>query len=396
LSGSLRSEPLSWEPYELVRSLRSVQDQIADGSLAAHGAQRRLMEQIAEQMLAAEPSVWKEKRNVRAAIIFVLSGGDPEILRHLLGLGVVDANSEPLVKGALAYGEGRADQAEKYFVDIDAHTLEASLAGQVALAQAMLLGENETARALKLLDEARLFAPGTLIEESALRREALLLLSKGDFARFESVISAYVRRFPRSVYGPAFFRQFAVGVADQKKFAEDPTLFKNLENILNMLSEEQRRDLYLAMAEEAVKAGRVSVAIAAAAHAGKLFMTDAKQTPNDASNLMRSRLYEGAALLVTEDFGRGIELLKTVDRKQLNLHDANLLDAALLMAAKLRWPPEPPAEVKGEPPAQGEGADKDQANGVALGREVMARARRGLTEADRLLDESKKSSGTKK
>jgi chemotaxis protein MotC len=114
------------KPYELVRSLRALQDQIADGSSSAHGAQRQMMAQIAEKMNAAEPEVWKDSKNLRAAVIFVLSGGSPQILRTLLSLDVVGKDDQSLVKGALAYGEGRTAPAEKFLGEVDARKLQES------------------------------------------------------------------------------------------------------------------------------------------------------------------------------------------------------------------------------------------------------------------------------
>jgi chemotaxis protein MotC len=376
------------KPYELVRSLRVLQDQIADGSSSAHGAQRQLMVQIAERLARVEPEEWKDGRNLRAAVVFVLSGGSPQILRRLLSLDVVSKDYDSLVKGALAYGEGRAAPAEKFLGEVDARKLQESLAGQVALSQAVLVASENPDKAIKLLDEARLYAPGSLVEESALRREALLLAASGDLHRFEYIVSAYVRRFPRSLYSPAFFRQLAVSVANQKKYASTPELLKGLEGTLTGLDRDERREVYLAMSEEAVQAGNITVAIFSAGNAAKL--VDKGSQP-----FIRAQLYEGAALLVTDDYGRGIEQLKTIDRTKLNLRDAKLLDVALLMASKLRWPPEPPSATASEPAISGEGADKDEVNGVALGRKARVKARRALDEVDKLFEQKKIGGGKK-
>lgn len=121
------------KPYELVRSLRALQDQIANGSSSAHGAQRQLMVRIAEQLAATEPDDWRDRRNLRAAVIFVLSGGSPQILRRLLSLDVVGKDDEALVKGAMAYGEGRTAPAEKFLGEVDARKLQESLGGRLPL-----------------------------------------------------------------------------------------------------------------------------------------------------------------------------------------------------------------------------------------------------------------------
>lgn len=220
------------------------------------------------------------------------------------------------------------------------------------------------------------------MEELALRREALLLVAEGDLHRFEYIVSSYMRRFSRSLYSPAFFRQLAVAVASQKKYISNPEYLKGLEDTLLGLDRDERREVYLAMAEEAVQAGNVSVAAFAAGNAARLVQEGSLP-------FMRARLYEGAALLVTVEYGRGVELLKTIDRTRLSPPDAKLLDAAMLMASKLRWPPEAPASAAGEPPSNGEGADKDEIDGVALGRKAVERARLAIEKADTLFEPKK-------
>ena len=64
------------EPAESLRSLQALQDEIAHGSADAQlrkalmlGANRRAAPGI-------KPEAWKEPGNARAAVAFVLSGGD--------------------------------------------------------------------------------------------------------------------------------------------------------------------------------------------------------------------------------------------------------------------------------------------------------------------------------
>jgi chemotaxis protein MotC len=227
-----------------------------------------------------------------------------------------------------------------------------------------------------------------VVEGAALGREAVLLLGYGDLHRFEYIVSAYVRRFSKSLYSPAFFRQFAIAVANQKQYASNPELLHGLETTLAGLDPDERREVYLAMAEEAVQTGNVNVAVFAAGNAVKL-------VTEGTLPFLRARLYESAALLVTDDYGRGVEQLKTIDRAKLNSRDAKLFDAVTQMASKLRWPPEIPASMAAEPPSNGDGADKDEVNGVTLGRKTRERALQAIEKADKLF-EQKKIGGEKK
>ena len=67
-----------------MRTLQILQEQIAHGNAAAQAAQPKLMAHIAERFLAADPAVWREPRNARAGVLFVLSGGKPAVMRAVL------------------------------------------------------------------------------------------------------------------------------------------------------------------------------------------------------------------------------------------------------------------------------------------------------------------------
>ncbi|KAH2842119.1 hypothetical protein KXW36_000742, partial [Aspergillus fumigatus] len=67
------------EPFELVRSLQAVQDGIARGDTAAHGSHIALIRQVGEKLLATDASVWRNPQNGQAVIIYLLSGGAPQL-----------------------------------------------------------------------------------------------------------------------------------------------------------------------------------------------------------------------------------------------------------------------------------------------------------------------------
>ena len=104
------------EPFELVRSLQAVQDGIANGDSAAHGGHIALIRQIGEKFLAADAGVWSNPQNSQAVVIYLLSGGAPQIVRKLPRdkLNV----DERLFNGALAYVEGRQDEARELLKDV--------------------------------------------------------------------------------------------------------------------------------------------------------------------------------------------------------------------------------------------------------------------------------------
>ncbi|GLR96916.1 hypothetical protein ACVIU7_003863 [Bradyrhizobium liaoningense] len=117
--------PQSGEPYELVRALQAVQDGIANGDTAAHSSHIALIRQIGEKFLAADPAVWSNPQNSQAVVIYLLSGGAPQVVRKLPRDRMnVD---ERLFNGALAYVEGRQDDARELLKDVKPRTIPSGL-----------------------------------------------------------------------------------------------------------------------------------------------------------------------------------------------------------------------------------------------------------------------------
>lgn len=329
-------EEASKLPFGLVRTLQSIHDQIARGSGAAKSFEREYIARLNVELRGFPPTVWDDPRNARAAVIFVLSGGDPRLVNDLLTRSTPPPIDERLLKGTLAFGEGRSDDAIAFFHELDVRTLDAGLAGLVALINATLLAKKEPKKAIQLLDEARLLAPGTLVEESALRQEVLLVARDGDMERFDQLSEQYSRRFGNSIYAANFRRQFFAGVARQD-FAGRSEWISRTETELAKLAPQERTASYLSIAEEATLGGNAEIAHYAAEKAADL---TAPGTPEH----VRATLYEGAALVLTEDLEKGVELLKSLPSESLRASDREIQAAAGQLAQHIRAWPETPAE----------------------------------------------------
>ena len=338
-AGDVHCQEKPQEPFELVRSLRKLQDRIVQGDTAAYLSYRTSLSQLAQQMGRARNEAWKDPRNVRAAVALVLSGGDPRILQPLVSR--VAGLDRKLVRAALAYGLNRNAEAKELLADVDARTLDPSIAGHIALVQAELAGKKESKTSLARLGEARLLAPGTMVEETALRREVTLAVEVSDADRFEGSTKQYMRRFANSVHMGNFRRQLAVDVAT-RGFADDPERRSRLEATLESLSDSQRQDVYQSVAWEGLKGSGVELVRWAAAKAVQL-------AGEDSARQLRSRLCEAAVLIVTDEFDRGLSILESIPADRLNDEEAALLAAALRIAKQVRREPKP-LEANGESP----------------------------------------------
>ncbi|MFG1425758.1 hypothetical protein [Roseixanthobacter glucoisosaccharinicivorans] len=319
-------------PMEAVRGLQRLQDKVAAGSVEAVDGQRRLLAQIDQDFRAAPQAVWQDPRNARALVIHVLSGGNPAVLRGILAQEPLPALDERLLRGALAYVEGREEQALRLFGEIDARTLPNALGAQVAIAQAATTVRKDPAKAAQLLDLARLLMPGTLVEEAALRRQILVASQSGDTDQFGRLSRQYLDRFAHSVYAGNFRQRFAAALT-RMPFIDAPDGFQRLDHLLEPLDEASRREIFLLVARSAVIQGKAKTTITAA----ERVLASAPPLSNDAE---RARLYKAAAQAVTHDgFEQAQSALAALDRDRLAPPDAALLDAALVAADLVRTAP---------------------------------------------------------
>lgn len=359
-------------PYQLVREALVSQDKALLESKSARAEQRRRIIKLAERLMKLDTQVWQDPKNARAAVIYVLSGGDPQLLRRLIAaekLGI-DAG---LVNAVLAYGEKRDEEAIERFEAIDMSSLDPGLVGHVALVHGLLIADKSPDKALALLDLARISSAGTIVEEAALRQEAILAAKAGDLDKFEALASQYFRRFSNSIYAESFQRQLA-GQIVSDGYAGDVTRQAKLEAMFGGLPQLERRDLCLTIAEEGIAAANVEMVRFAA----KVAAIDAKQSPQEA---MRLKLFEAAATVVTAEAGEALATLGSIDRSMLSSREEALLDAALAVVREVRRPPPPvsqaPAAVPGDP------APTPAMKLVKQANDAIARADKLLSEAVR-------------
>jgi chemotaxis protein MotC len=360
----------SGEPYQLVRSLQAVQDGIARGDIAAHGRHPALIRQIGEKFLATDPNVWSNPQNGQAVVVYLLSGGAPQIVRKLPRdrLSV----DERLFNGALAYVEGRQDEAREILKDVKPRAVPSSMSGHLALVLGALLANSDAPAAIERLDEARLLLPGTLVEEAALRREIQLVGQAEDFDKFEFLTQVYIRRYGNSVFSSDFWQRFSSALT-RSSLALDERRFSRLSALLERLDRASRLKLYLAIVQTALIRGRLALVRLAAEQA--LPLSGEGNADGERAHLLR-----GAARAFMDDYEGGLAELKAVDRSKLPERDVPLLNATLQLVFDIRKPTTGSSSVlaaENPPPTP---ARLDLARSAAL----LAHAQKQLGELDLL------------
>jgi hypothetical protein len=101
--------------------------------------------------------------------------------------------------------------------------------------------------------------------------------------------------------------------------------------------------------------------------------------------LVRAKLYEGSAQLVTPEYDQAVALLKSIDRDALPVRERPVLDAALQLAERLHAPVRADLPIAEPPPVsaeQGKNAEMERPRFVDDAKAMLSKAQE-LIEGDR-------------
>ena len=243
----------------------------------------------------------------------------------------------------------------------------------IALVKGSIIGGKAPAPALRLMDQARLLAPGTLVEEAALRRAIFVADQTRQFDKVESFASRYLRRFRHSIYAGNFRIRLAAAISHMD-FGKDASEFARLDEMLAAVEPPARGQLYLTVALAAVVRGNAATAALAASRAIDLSQAGSVDEA-------RSRLYQAAGLAVQpKSFDVAVASLEAVDRGMLSQSDLALHEVVTATIDMIASGTDRPAKPERLAVAS---ADGDSVPETAS--PLIARASRAISATDDLL-----------
>ena len=331
------------EPYKMVRSLQIVQDQIANGDHASLPMQQKLLELTDARFRSAGSEEFDDPRNLSALLVWAMSGGNPTTVEVTLSRLQLQGDDAVIGKGVLAYMRGQLAKAAAILDPIDPMTRTDDTGAFIALVKGSIIGGKSPAPALKLMDQARLLAPGTLVEEAALRRSLPLVLTMRQPDRFLRLAEQYTRRFLRSPYASEFADAFVEGLVTFHDDIDEA----EIDTIVSLMSPPQQEAIYLRLARRSTIKGQIERS-AFASEKARETMQDTEQGADP-----RAMLYQAIASITSENIEEVLARLKDVDPGQLSPRDRRLLLAARAIAAEVLAPPEPEQQpAAGDEPAE--------------------------------------------
>lgn len=253
-------------PYKMIRSLQYVQDSVVLGDHSAIEMQRFMLGAIDERLRAADHSAFRDPRNVDAALVYVMSGGNPATL-DLLADRDIEGNFDSRVTDALRqYLNGKGPLIVENLTKAAPEYKNSRIGPYLFLILGNAMSQQDPIEAMKHYDWARLTAPGTIIEEAALRRSVSLAAQAGLPEKGFRYALNYARRYLTSPYASQFadvFVELAVAHFDE---AADG----RVSEILSFMDSARQREVYLRVARRAAIAGNQALARLASRRAEEL------------------------------------------------------------------------------------------------------------------------------
>lgn len=326
-----RAESTGLSPFaRQVRTLLMLQDMAAAGNASAPPLEKKVITDILNMADAGQGPNPDDERDARAVIEFTLSGGPPRLAERMLQTGKPAALWVRLMTAAIAFKSGDADKAATQMKGIETAQLPVTLAGRLALMQAMLLPDSEAGPRADLLARASALMPGTLVDDAAQRRAALGAAAANDFPRAWRLARRYLTRLRGSLYARAFVTQFMgqiVALASAGKTVD----LEQLDVMVGLLDRQAMVDTFLGLAEAATAHGIETLANFAAARAARLA---AKGAPEE----QRATLYRNIWNVVGDNYDVASAALGKLDPRPLTVNEQRLQAAAVDLARQIRAP----------------------------------------------------------
>ncbi|WP_377298451.1 chemotaxis protein MotC [Rhizobium sp. SGZ-381] len=317
------------QPYQMLRSLQFLQDTVVMGDHSAAEMQRFMLSTIDRALRTADPAVFDDPRNVDAVLIYAMSGGNPATLEFLVSKDV-GGNFDTRVADALRkYLAGKGSMIAGGMEKMVPEYRGQRIGPYLALIAGNVTVTKTPQNALAFYDWARLTAPGTIIEEAALRRSIAITVELGMVDKALTYSRQYARRFVFSPYASQFADLFVRLVVSHYGALSD----EDVRNALERMDDDRAREIYLRIARQATIDGKAKLAQFASGEAG------ARGVAISEGDRAVAGLYSGAAKLPNGKVEDASKALADIPDARLSPQDKALRAAAQRVAEEVLRPP---------------------------------------------------------
>ncbi|MDD1496966.1 chemotaxis protein [Agrobacterium sp. CNPSo 3708] len=317
-------------PAKILRSLQFVQDSVVMGDHSARDMQKFLLSAFDTTLRTSDMSVFSDTKNADAALIYIMSGGNPATLNYLVAKDVQGYFDSRVVNVLQKYLSGRGGLVDKVVSDLIPEYRNNRLGPYLMLIAGNIAYTKDPAAALPFFDDARLSAPGTIIEEAALRRSIMATMQLKQPDKGMVYARKYAVRFLHSPYASQFADLFVSLAID----SFGPVTTKDIGEIAELMDAERAQEIYLRIARQASLQGKMELAQFAAEKANGI-----AEDTGDTTREPLSKLYSGLSDISGQDVLAAQEKLASIPESELSPRDLALRNAAKTIAEQIMQPP---------------------------------------------------------
>lgn len=317
-------------PAKILRSLQFVQDSVVMGDHSARDMQKFLLSAFDTTLRTSDMSVFSDTKNADAALIYIMSGGNPATLNYLVAKDVQGYFDSRVVNVLQKYLSGRGGLVDKVVSDLIPEYRNNRLGPYLMLIAGNIAYTKDPAAALPFFDDARLSAPGTIIEEAALRRSIMATMQLKQPEKGMVYARKYAVRFLHSPYASQFADLFVSLAID----SFGPVTTKDIGEIAELMDAERAQEIYLRIARQASLQGKMELAQFAAEKANGI-----AEDTGDTTREPLSKLYSGLSDISGQDVLAAQEKLASIPEAELSPRDLALRNAAKTIAEQIMQPP---------------------------------------------------------
>lgn len=317
-------------PAKILRSLQFVQDSVVMGDHSARDMQKFLLSAFDTTLRTSDMSVFSDTKNADAALIYIMSGGNPATLNYLVAKDVQGYFDSRVVNVLQKYLSGRGGLVDKVVSDLIPEYRNNRLGPYLMLIAGNIAYTKDPAAALPFFDDARLSAPGTIIEEAALRRSIMATMQLKQPEKGMVYARKYAVRFLHSPYASQFADLFVSLAID----SFGPVTTTDIGEIAELMDAERAQEIYLRIARQASLQGKMELAQFAAEKANGI-----AEDTGDTTREPLSKLYSGLSDISGQDVLSAQEKLASIPESELSPRDLALRNAAKTIAEQIMQPP---------------------------------------------------------
>jgi chemotaxis protein MotC len=326
-----RAQDQSLDAYKILRSLQFVQDSLVLGDHSASDLQRYLLDSLDKRLRSADNGTLADTRNADAVFVYVMSGGNPATLNFLASRdtqGYLDAR---VVNVLQKYLDGRGAQVASSIASLSQEYQGSVIGPYLNLVAGNINYPTDPTAALIFYDRTRIDAPGTILEEAALRRSIVAATNLKDVDRAVGYSVRYARRFLHSPYASQFADLFVdLAVTNDAALGHE-----RISEVADLMDPDRAQELYLRISRLASLKGKFELASFTAEEARKL-----NDVLSGKGRGVLSGLYERIAKVPSAKVSEVVDQLSSISREGLSDRDRALLDAAQRVGEEIVRPVE--------------------------------------------------------